>query len=1579
MTGITKPFDSRSLGTQEVIRATVLNLGDDLTEDFDLQVLVTSTSGATVLDTTLVMSGPWASLTERETPDLLTDFSEKGKYHITAKLLNANDQQQANDEYSTSVLSFLRVDAYPFQANLAAEPGGFYDALGEGWEWKANDTLSGSEYGWGSDVQGLGLSARESILILPEFVFNSLIGDPTLFLTLDFNLGGNDQLHLEQSTDGGTTWSPVPPSATIQSGWYSTETPYWEGSSNGPLTVYNQLDGVVSSSSLYQYRFRLITDGTQAGERVWINDLEVSQLDQYNSADSLNLIYLKTYRSSNLQPLETVELFLTNTGTLDQDTTRVDFYLQGQYTGTEYLSGLKVLESGRAIFSGFNYDQLGVATLDFYAVNDVGDTLGIYATKELLASTMPLPVYQDFTGIEEVSFAEEATLPGQPAWVYSQIEGRGRMRIVQNPFLSASQIWEGAAVLDNPDDQSTNALTVSVDAASLTDHDSLFLSFFWTDINDEEDQEDVVLVRGADTDPWQELYNWGANGGNGYSFFSGYIDIAQTLRDAGQSFSATTQIRFQQKDNFPVATDGLQLELIRIDTITILRDVALTRLSVTGDPYTFGSLETVFAGVVNKGEAVTDNLSMQFSVVSPKGVSLVGSSTGLLGPWDSGEARLVSNFTTDFSEKGKYVVTAALRDAQDDLPGNDSKTITVLSLREVSTYPFFTSFSTEPEGFYDRTETGWSWMEGQDTASSTNYGWASDAQGQGLGPQESILNFPTFDLTTQPSASTLVLDASYALSGTDQLFLEHSIDGGSTWSSTISPLFGNSGDYVMLTVPLDSLVGNARVDFRLRLTTDGTQVGEGVWLRSVSVGAGADLRGDILFSFDSCSSTSAVSTSGQVTANLVGNPIREAGYLQQGITLRDTESYVHIDTSASAVYTDGMMVALWLNPSILSQRRWIVGRNKEGQNSGWLLRMREGIPELALPGVSGPGIYSAGTALAASTWQHVAFTFSEGTVIAYINGVESRRYEGIMGSVNANASAPITLGRSLDGLGNNLAYQGSLDELLLSGMALSASEISALANTSQNSVACGVDESTLQAAWNFDDCNANLLANSVTSNIGGLRFSGATTDTGYHQQALHFDGVNDYARLYDSTWTVGSGDAVSYSMWVYPTKANGNFETVVCRLTGGNSFLLALKDLRPAVLLGGLSPNQWNLANAPLALNQWSQITVSYGAGTLTLYVNGVEALQQDGFTGSLNFGSGYHQLGLRWDNQRAFSGRIDELRIFNSTLTAEMAAAEYTQLAAAPAACPAPTPVAVYPFNSCDPSVAFDLIGNSFGSLVGPTKATGYEQTGILFDGNDYVTLGQSSTFKLTGDLTVSTWVNTTQNSGTGVLLINNPDGPNFSYSLNLRNGIPELALGSGIVGNSVFTMGTAVSDGQWHHIAFTYGNGRVVAYLDGVQIQQWSGIQGNVLANPTTEVWMGGRAGKPRFFTGTLDLLLLYDAALTPAQVADLAALAQNSTDCPAARPLEEERNLVDASTAFTLYPNPTTGQVQLHLGGVLDQEAQLQVTNLLGQTVYTATLEAGLATHSFHLDSNLDAGIYLVHVATAQGRVTRRLVKQ
>ncbi|HAA17190.1 MAG TPA: hypothetical protein DCE41_37945 [Cytophagales bacterium] len=1588
------PVDGFFLGANESITASVLNLTDSVNDDASLRVTVQNPFGNIALDTTVLLPGPWAF---EETQSVLLsslDFTEKGKYVVTADLFSVNDLEARNNSRTETVLSQRIVNSYPFSASLATQPEGLYDPSNEGWEWVQPDTTQSSDFAWVFDAAGQGLSPRESFLYLPGFNFTSLDEAPVILFTLDYNLSGNDQLSLEVSADLGSTWSWVPPSTVQNSGWYTQDTPYWSGTSDGPAIVYNRLNSSTDGGS-YLYRLRLVTDGTQAGEGVALSSFRIFESDSLNASDDVSFLAFNTNRLATSQPIETVDLLVSNNGQADLDSVRLDLYLQGGLIATEQLVGFTSQSSQPITFSGFLYDIVGYTAVEIVATDGLGDTLAIFTGEELLSGNVSIPLHEDFTGIADVTLRSDSLVPGLPGWTYANDSENARLWTFQPKTYGTGPDWEGFLVMDNPGGESFNFLTIALDADGLSVNDSVFLSFFWGDLGDEMDAGDIVEVRGSAIDDWVELYNWGANGLNGQTNYSGKLNIAEALRNAGQSFSATTEVRFGQNDNFPANTDGFQLELVRIDTQSTSQDVSVVGIREPANGYFLGANEQVITSFVNLGDVYTEDVVYRTTVVSPSGVTQIDVIDTLIGPLAEGESRF-GTLEVDFTEKGKYLISSTLLNINDDVTENNAASEQVYSYRLVDTIPFVTNFFLQPEGFIDPANDGWAWIS-EDSANvlGTSSGWLSDVQGLGKSARESLLYFPTFDFSNEVNDPGLTLFMDYTLGAGDQLTLEMSQDIGASWTVVPPSGTGSSGWYTqntpywtgsgsgIFTTVLDSLGGASRVDFRLRLITDGTQAGEGVALQGVRIESipvvVPDPRTDLVWQWDNCFVSGEESVNGAASAVLVNDPVREAGYVQQGITFANPASYIEITTTENGVYTDSMTVALWLNPATVSQKRWVVGRNKLGQTASWLLRLRDGVPELALPGVSGPGIYGAGTSLTPNTWQHVAFTFSGGTVIAYINGVETARYSGIGGQINPNGEVPITVGRSVDGLSNNIAFLGSVDELWLSSGALDSAEIATLANEAQNSVACGVDAGSLKAAWNFDDCNEDFLANSVTAAEEGMRFNGAVTDTGYNQQALYLDGVNDYARLYDTTWSTGANDALTYSVWVYPTNPNGNYEAILSRVTTGNSVLIALKNLRPAVLLGGLSPNLWNEASTPLPLNQWSHLTVSYGNGTLTMYVNGAEVLKQSNLTGALNFGSGFHQVGARWDNQRHFSGRIDELRMFNRTFTEEMAAEEYGRLSAQPAGCPLPSllPLVIHDFEDCGNQNVTDLFNNAIGLRFGATIGTGYVQQGVVFDGNDYITFANNSNLKFSGDFSISLWLNSTQTNGTGVVMINNPDGTNFSYSLNVRNGIPELALGSGISGPSVFPMGISVADGQWHHLVYTFGSGEVTAFLDGAQIRQWTGIQGSVLTNPNTEVWLGGRAGKARYFVGSLDQLRIYDAVISPARVEILADLAFDPADCPASRnqPWEETRfDKVD----FSMSPNPTTGQVQLILGQTLNQKAHLTVTNLIGQTVHEAILEAGQATHAFTLEASLESGIYLVHVVTNEGRITRRLVK-
>ncbi len=72
--------------------------------------------------------------------------------------------------------------------------------------------------------------------------------------------------------------------------------------------------------------------------------------------------------------------------------------------------------------------------------------------------------------------------------------------------------------------------------------------------------------------------------------------------------------------------------------------------------------------------------------------------------------------------------------------------------------------------------------------------------------------------------------------------------------------------------------------------------------------------------------------------------------------------------------------------------------------------------------------------------------------------------------------------------------------------------------------------------------------------------------------------------------------------------------------------------------------------------------------------------------------------------------------------------------------------------------------------------------------------------------------------------------------------------------------------------------------------------------------------------------------------------------------------------------LFPNPTSGNVNIHLHG-LEGEAMLNIYDQLGRKVWTQQLED--ETHAIQLDLDLQNGIYLVQVKSGEATLTERLV--
>lgn len=147
-------------------------------------------------------------------------------------------------------------------------------------------------------------------------------------------------------------------------------------------------------------------------------------------------------------------------------------------------------------------------------------------------------------------------------------------------------------------------------------------------------------------------------------------------------------------------------------------------------------------------------------------------------------------------------------------------------------------------------------------------------------------------------------------------------------------------------------------------------------------------------------------------------------------------------------------------------------------------------------------------------------------------------------------------------------------------------------------------------------------------------------------------------------------------------------------------------------------------------------------------------------------------------------------------------------------------------------------------------------------------------------------------------------------------------------------------------------------------------------------TTTWLCWEWDKPIGSEGTPSLLFreagtFIITMLFPTEGGDLGpfrftkAASYNGEGYP--EPSEEDPGvgLSDAASAdFSIYPNPTTGEINIDL--VAADEAEVNIINMMGQIVYSSKIESG-----DKINANLVKGSYIVSVKTANSVAQQKLI--
>jgi hypothetical protein len=359
---------------------------------------------------------------------------------------------------------------------------------------------------------------------------------------------------------------------------------------------------------------------------------------------------------------------------------------------------------------------------------------------------------------------------------------------------------------------------------------------------------------------------------------------------------------------------------------------------------------------------------------------------------------------------------------------------------------------------------------------------------------------------------------------------------------------------------------------------------------------------------------------------------------------------------------------------------------------------------------------------------------------------------------------------------------------------------------------------------------------------------------------LQFDGVaNTVAGLYSQGVNFTITDAGTYMAWVKSNGWNAN-DAIISSATTNRGYMLRPQNSKAECLVYNLSGSSTYRYSATLNNNTWYHVTCVYNGTQVLLYLNGVDAGTPSGvITGGV---SSYYRLNIGSSNSGTsfFNGTIDEVMMWNRSLSAQEIVNIYTNESIGmkdPNMNTTDLALSIS-FNETTGAKAQDSANTSLQGSVNGYYRPSWTGTGgkyggaYVFNKENYITI---PTQPLGENITLTAWIKT--NSSTrqfvhrlSANLLFTEVNPTFQF----RQG------GSSIAGTK------NLEDNQWHFVVATQKRinsttGQCDIYVDGV----WE-AQGNrtTIYLPSGTSYIGIYDGGSYGFNGSIDDVMVFNRSL-------------------------------------------------------------------------------------------------------------------
>ncbi len=428
----------------------------------------------------------------------------------------------------------------------------------------------------------------------------------------------------------------------------------------------------------------------------------------------------------------------------------------------------------------------------------------------------------------------------------------------------------------------------------------------------------------------------------------------------------------------------------------------------------------------------------------------------------------------------------------------------------------------------------------------------------------------------------------------------------------------------------------------------------------------------------------------------------------------------------------------------------------------------------------------------------------------------------------------------------------------------------------------------LAAHYKFDD---NALDSSTNGN-NGTAIGGLTYVSGVNGNAAQFDG-SSYIEVPDSS-SLDLQKNFTISVWVYKnTDSSDNTTPILVKTEDAiihqKPYILYDRLLKPNLELGIPTGSKRFEATNPVDMHGWEMITYTYDGQEVKYFING-KLTDTKLYTNDLNVSTGKLLIGKMDLSGKTwfYDGFMDDLRIYNKTLTYDDVKSLYTDIVNGTGKDIVIKPnqqMAYFKFNG---NLNDSSANKNNASVIGNEK---YEYAvqgkGFVFDSETYIEVPDSDSLEATSGLTLSAWikVNTINTTWTEWPILDRPKSSitsgasAYTYYARVFGGGKSGQIAFYLLNKATSPLGvlsknidSRISKWCMLTVAFNDSDKTVTCYVNGTQTDA-------IRKDDFTLRHSGGKLiiglmNNSRFFKGTMDEVRLYNYQMKSADVKKLYA---------------------------------------------------------------------------------------------------------